>query len=116
MKKGGYSGGMGGGGFNMQQMMKQAQKMQQDIANAQEELKTKEIEVSAGGGVVNIVITGDKQIKSIKLDPQVVDPDDIEMLQDLLIAGINEANAKADELASSIMGGATGGMDLGGLI
>jgi len=111
MKKGGYNPGMGGG-FNMQQMMKQAQKMQQDIASAQEELKEKEIEVSAGGGVVNIVITGDKQIKSIKLDPQVVDPDDIEMLEDLLIAGINEANAKADEMANSLMGGATGGMNL----
>lgn len=115
MKRGGYPGGMGGG-LNMQQMMQQAQKMQQNIAKAQEELKTQEIEVSAGGGAVTIVITGDKQIKSLKLDPQVVDPDDIEMLEDLLIAGINEANSKVDELSNSIMGGATGGMNLGGLI
>ncbi len=113
MKRGGFP--SMGGGMNMQQMMQQAQKMQQNIAKAQEELKEQVLEVSAGGGVVNITITGDKQIKSIKLDPQVVDPDDIEMLEDLLTAAVNEAITKAEEISSQIMNKATGGMNMGGL-
>jgi DNA-binding YbaB/EbfC family protein len=108
-------GGMGGG-MNMQQMMAQAQKMQQNMQKAQEELKEKEVEATAGGGVVTVVAAGDKAIKSIKIKPEAVDPEDVEMLEDLITAAVNEALAKAEELAQSLMGKATGGMNMGGLL
>jgi nucleoid-associated protein EbfC len=98
---------------NMQQMLKQVQKMQQDMMAAQESLKDEVVEASAGGGMVTVQVTGDLNIKSIKIDPQAVDPDDVELLQDMVLAATNEALRSAQELASSKLGGITGG--LGGL-
>ena len=83
--------GMGGGPANMQSMLKQAQKMQEDMAAMQEELEAREYEVSAGGGVVNVKVNGKKEILSVKIEPEVVDPDDIETLEDLIVAAVNEA-------------------------
>lgn len=111
MAKGGFPGGMGGG--NMQQLMRQAQKMQQDMAQKQEELNQREFEAASGGGVVKVVVYGNKTIKSIEISKEVVDPDDVEMLQDLVLAGTNEALKKADEAVSSEMGRLTGGLNLG---
>jgi DNA-binding YbaB/EbfC family protein len=98
---------------NMQQMLKQVQKMQQDMMAAQESLKDELVEASAGGGMVTVQVTGDLNVKSIKIDPGAVDPDDVEMLQDMVLAAVNEALRSAQELASSKLGGITGG--LGGL-
>lgn len=100
---GNFRGGFGGGGFNMQSLMKQAQKMQEDMQKAQEELENTNVEASVGGGMVTIVMTGKKVVKSVKLKKEAVDPDDIEMLEDLIVAGINEASAKVDELTSEKM-------------
>jgi DNA-binding YbaB/EbfC family protein len=98
---------------NMQQLLKQAQKMQQDMAAAQEALKDETVEASAGGGMVKVVVTGDLDIKSITIDPQAVDPEDVELLQDMVLAAVNEGLRSAQELAASKMGGIAGG--LGGL-
>jgi nucleoid-associated protein EbfC len=98
---------------NMQQMLKQVQKMQQDMMAAQESLKDEVVEASAGGGMVTVQVTGDLNVKSIKIDPDAVDPEDVEMLQDMVLAAINEALRSAQELAASRLGGITGG--LGGL-
>ncbi len=98
---------------NMQQLLKQAQKMQQDMAAAQEALKDETVEASSGGGMVKVVVTGDLDIKSITIDPQAVDPDDVELLQDMVLAAVNEGLRSAQELAASKMGGIAGG--LGGL-
>ena len=98
----GFKGGFGGG-FNMQSLMQQAKKMQEDMQKAQEELETAVVEASVGGGMVTISMNGKKEIKSVKIKPEAVDPEDIEMLEDLLVAGFNEASAKADELASQKM-------------
>jgi len=100
---GSYKGGFGGGGFNMQSLMQQAKKMQEDMQKAQEELESAEIVSTVGGGMVTITMNGKKEVKSVKLKKEVVDPDDIEMLEDLLVAGFNEAIAKAEELASQKM-------------
>jgi DNA-binding YbaB/EbfC family protein len=97
----------------MQQLLKQAQKMQQDMLEAQEALKDEVVEASAGGGMVTVQVTGDLNVKSIKIDPQAVDPDDVELLQDMVLAAANEALRSAQELASSKLGGIAGG--LGGL-
>ena len=115
MAKGGFPGGMGGGmgGGNMQQLMKQAQKMQQELLKAQEEVKTKTVEATVGGGAVTVVATGDKTIQEIRISPEAVDPDDVETLQDMILAAVNEALRQAGELSESAMGGITGG--LGGL-
>jgi len=107
----GFKGGMGGG-MNMNNLMKQAQKMQQQMQEAQEELAQKSFEVSSGGGAIKIVITGTKEIKEIKLSSDVVDPQDVEMLEDLLLSAINEAFRQADEIANKEMGKFTGGMGL----
>ena len=115
MAKGrGGMGGMGGmgGGMNMNNLMKQAQKMQQQMMEAQEALAEKTLEVTSGGGAIKIVITGAKAIKEIKLKPDVVDPDDIEMLEDLLLSAVNEALRQADELSNKEMSKYTGGMGL----
>jgi hypothetical protein len=101
---------------NMQQMMKQAQRMQQDMQRLQAELELREVEASAGGGMVQVVATGKKEIKSIVIDPQVVDPDDVDMLQDLVIAAVNEAMRKAEEMVQGEMAKVTGGLNLGGLV
>jgi hypothetical protein len=99
----------------MNQMLKQVQKMQQQMMEAQEQLKTEEVEASAGGGMVKVKITGDLQVKGISIDPQAIDPDDPELLQDMVLAAVNEAIRSAQELAAKRMGGLTGGMDLGGM-
>lgn len=109
MAKGGFPGGFGGmGGLN--NLMKQAQKMQKDMEKAQEELENSIIEASAGGGAVNVVLTGKKIFKEITIKPEVVDPDDVEMLQDLVLAAVNEGLRKADELKEQKMGSLSGGM------
>ena len=100
---------------NMQAMMKQVQKMQADMVAAQEQLKDEEVTASAGGGMVTVRITGDLTIKEIKIDPEAIDPEDPELLQDMVLAATNQAISGAQELAASKMGGVTGGMDLGGL-
>ena len=98
---------------NMQQLLKQAQKLQQDMMAAQDSLKDEVVSASAGGGMVTVEVTGDLHIKSITIDPQAVDPDDIELLQDMVLAAINEGLRAAQELAASKLGGLAGG--LGGL-
>jgi DNA-binding YbaB/EbfC family protein len=98
---------------NMQQMLQQVQKMQQEMMAAQESLKDEVVEASAGGGMVTVKVTGDLNIKSVTIDPQAVDPDDVELLQDMVLAAVNEAIRSAQELASSKLGGIAGG--LGGL-
>src|SRR5213082_1760486 len=101
---------------NMQQLLQQAQKMQQEMLAAQEALKDEVVEASAGGGMVTVQVTGDLHVKSIAIDPQAVDPDDVELLQDMVLAATNEALRSAQELASSKLGGIAGGMGgLGGL-
>lgn len=100
---------------NMQQLMKQAQKMQEQMMKAQEELGTKTVEGTAGGGVVSIVVTGHKQVQSVTIKPEAVDPDDVEMLQDLVLAAINEAMKKVEEMTASEMGKYTKGMNMPGL-
>jgi hypothetical protein len=97
----------------MQQLLKQAQKMQADMLAAQESLKDEVVEASAGGGMINVKVTGDLVVKSITIDPQAVDPDDVELLQDMVLAAINEGLRAAQELASDRLGGIAGG--LGGL-
>ncbi len=108
--------GFGGmGGMNMNNLMKQAQKMQKQMAEAQETLGDKTLEMTSGGGAVKIVITGKKEIKEIKINPEVVDPDDVEMLEDLVLSAVNEAIRQADEMYNNEMGKITGGMGGGGL-
>ncbi|MBQ5986055.1 MAG: YbaB/EbfC family nucleoid-associated protein [Clostridia bacterium] len=109
MARGGFP--MGGG--NMQQLMRQAQKMQQDMQKKQAELNAAEFTAQAGGGMVSVTVYGTKELKSITLDPAVVDPDDIEMLQDLIVAGVNAAIKEASETVEREMGKLTGGMNLG---
>ena len=110
MAKGGYRGGMPMGGRNQMQMMKQAQKMQQDMEQAQQELGEMQIEASAGGGMVSCTVTGLKEIVSIKINPSIVDAEDVEMLEDTVTAAVKEAMAKAEEIHSERMGRITGGM------
>jgi DNA-binding YbaB/EbfC family protein len=100
---------------NMQQMMKQVQKMQADMAAAQEQLKHEEVEASAGGGMVKVKVSGDLVVKSVVISPEAIDPDDPELLQDMVLAAVNEAMRAAQELQQSKLGGLTGGMDLGAL-
>lgn len=108
--------GMGGmGGANMQNMIRQAQKMQQEMLKAQEELENKTYEAAAGGGVVTAVVSGKKELTALTIDPEAVDPDDVEMLQDMIIAAVNEAMRTADAEAAQNMSRLTGGMNLGGL-
>ncbi len=107
--------GMGGGPQNMQSMLKQAQKMQEDMANLQAELEEREYEVAAGGGVVNVKINGKKEILSVKIDPEVVDPDDVETLEDLVVAAVNEAIKKVEATSSDEMQKITGGMSIPGM-
>ena len=113
MAKGFNSRGMGGmGGGNMNNMIRQAQKMQQDMMKAQEELESKTYEAQAGGGVVSAVVSGKKELISVAIDPEAVDPDDVEMLQDLIVAAVNEALRKASDDAASQMSKLTGGLNL----
>lgn len=100
---------------NMNKLMKQVQKMQQDMVKLQEELQEKTVEATAGGGVVKVVASGKKQLVSIEIDPEVVDPDDVEMLQDLIMAATNEALQKAEDMVADEMGKLTGGINMPGL-
>src|SRR5438876_11179579 len=95
---------------NMQQMLKQVQKMQQDMMAAQEQLKDEEVEASAGGGMVKVKVSGDLVVKSVTIDPDAIDPEDPELLQDMVLAATNEALRAAQELAASKMGGLAGGL------
>ena len=95
---------------NMNQILKQAQKMQEELAAAQEQLKHETVEGSAGGGMVKVVVTGDLQVKSISIDPDAIDPDDADMLGDLVLTAVNQALASAQELHASKLGGVTGGL------
>lgn len=105
----------GGGGMNMGSMMAKAQKMQADMQAAQAEVEQNEVEATAGGGVVTVRANGAKKILSVKISPEAVDPDDVEMLEDLVTAAVNEALIKADAMMQEKMGSITGGMNLGGL-
>jgi len=104
-----------GGKKGMKDLMKQAQKMQQDLAKAQEELANKIVEGTSGGGMVKVEMNGKNQVLSIKIDPEVVDPDDIEMLEDLIIAALNEAQEKVNQTSESELSKLTGGMKIPGL-
>ncbi|MBP2002740.1 DNA-binding YbaB/EbfC family protein [Paenibacillus shirakamiensis] len=100
---------------NMNSMMKQVKKMQEQMLKAQEELADKEIEGTSGGGVVSVKVNGHKKVLSVVIKPEAVDPDDVEMLQDLVIAAVNDALTQAEELANKDMGKFTGGMKIPGL-
>lgn len=100
---------------NMNNMMKKVQKLQADMTKLQEELKTRTLESTAGGGAVKVVVNGDKQIVSLKIDPAAVDPEDMEMLEDMIIAAVNEGLKKVDDLMAQEMGKLTGGMKLPGM-
>jgi nucleoid-associated protein EbfC len=100
---------------NMQQMLQQVQKMQQDMETAQQELKSEVVEASAGGGMVTVRVGGDLEVKAVEIDRAAVDPEDVEILADMVLAAVNEGLRMAQELVASKMGGATGGMDLGNL-
>ncbi len=104
--------GMGGGPSNMQSMLKQAQKMQEEMAEKQAELEEREYDVAAGGGVINVKINGKKEILSVKIDPEVIDPDDAETLEDLIVAAVNEAIKKVEAVSAEEMGRITGSMNL----
>ena len=113
MANGGFPRGMGGG--NMNQMIKQAQKMQEQMLKMQEEMENKTYEATSGGGAVKVVVSGTREIKEIELKPEVVDPDDIEMLQDLIVAAVNEGLRKLEADNSTQMGQLTGGLNIPGL-
>ena len=103
------------GGGNMQNMMKQMKKMQQQMQKAQEELKEQTVEGTSGGRMVTVTVNGHKEVLGVKIKPEAVDPDDVEMLEDLVLAAVTEAMNKADELVAKSMGKFTGGMKLPGL-
>ncbi|MGQ9628359.1 MAG: YbaB/EbfC family nucleoid-associated protein [Anaerolineae bacterium] len=96
-------------------MLRQIQKLQQDLLKTQEALAEETIEVSAGGGAITVVITGQQRIESVRIDPKAVDPEDVEMLQDLIVAAVNEALERSRELAAERLSGLTGGLNLPGL-
>ena len=111
-KRGGYPGM--GGGMNMNNMMKQVQKMQKQMEEQQKALEESEYTATAGGGAVEVTVTGKKVLTKVKLDPDAVDPDDVEMLEDLIMVAVNDAMKKADDASSSAMAKMTGGMGMGG--
>ena len=108
MAKGGYRGGM--------PMIKQAQKMQQEMLKMQQEMETKEYEATAGGGMITAAVNGKYELLRLTIDPEAVDPEDVEMLQDMVIAAVNEAMRKAQAESAATMGKLTGGLNLGGLL
>lgn len=112
MGKGGYRGSFGG---NQANLMKQAQKMQQDLLKMQQELENTDFEFTAGGGAVKATVTGTRQFKSIVIDPEVIDPDDVEMLQDLILAAVNGALKMSDDKTNESMSKIQGGMSIPGL-
>lgn len=107
--------GMGRGPSSQKDMLRQVQKMQEEMELMQEELSSREYQVAAGGGVCKITITGKKEIKSIELDPMIVDPEDLETLQDILVAGVNEAIKRVEETSSAEMSKITGNLNIPGL-
>ncbi len=113
MAKGGYRGGFSGG--SQANMMRQAQKLQQEMLKLQEEIEASEFEFTAGGGVVKAVVLGTKQVKSIEIDPEAVDPDDVEMLQDMIVAAVNGALKLCEEKSNSSMAKLQSGLSLPGL-
>ena len=114
MAKGGFRGGMPGG-MNQAAMMKQAQKMQQELLRMQQEQETKTFTAKAGGGMVAATVNGKHELVNLEINPEAVDPDDVEMLQDMVMAAVNEAMRTADNEAANNMSRLTGGMNLGGL-
>lgn len=111
MARGGFP-----GGANMNNMMKQVKKMQEQMEKAQQDIEEKEFESTSGGGVVSATVNGKKEVLAIKIDPDVIDPEDGEMLEDLIIAAINDAMKKADEYSGQTMGKLTGGLNIPGLM
>ena len=107
-KRGGFPGG--GMPGNMNNLMKQAQRMQRQMEESQKDLETKEFTAKAGGGAVSVTVNGSKEVKEVKIDKEVVDPDDVEMLEDLIVAAVNEAMKQADEASQAIMNKMTGGL------
>lgn len=107
--------GYGGGPGNMNSMLKQAQKMQEEAQRVQEELEASEYEATSGGGMVKVVMSGSHELKSITINPEAVDPDDVEMLEDMIKAAVNEACKKVDETANAEMSKVTGGLNIPGL-
>lgn len=107
--------GMGGGPQNMQNMLRQAQKMQENIEKKQAELAEKEYVVSSGGGMVEVTVTGKHEVKAIGINPEVVDPEDVEMLEDMLVAALNEAMRQIEEESDRELKSVTGGMNIPGL-
>ena len=114
MAKGRFPAGMGG--MNMNQMMKQAQKMQQDMMKMQEELDNMTVEGTSGGGMVTVTATAKKEITAVKINPEAVDPDDVEMLEDLVLSAIKDALSKAEKESEAQMSKITGGLNIPGLI
>lgn len=112
MARGGFPGGFGG---NMNNLMKQAQMLQKQMEEAQKELESKEFEASVGGGAVVVKVSGKKEVVSINIKPEVVDPDDVEMLEDLVLSAVNQALKNAEEETANKMGKITGGMNMPGL-
>ena len=108
-RRGGFPGGMG----NMNNLMKQAQRMQRQMEEAQKELETREVSASAGGGAVTATVSGKKELLSVKIDPDAVDPDDVEMLEDMIVAAVNEAMRKMDDEARNSLSKFTGGLPTG---
>ena len=113
MAKGGFRGMPGG--MNQAAMMRQAQKMQQDLIRMQEEMENKTFTATAGGGMVSATVNGKHEVVSLEIKPEAVDPDDVEMLQDMILAAVNEAMRTADAEAANNMSRLTGGLNLGGL-
>ena len=114
MAKGGFRGGMPGG-MNQAAMMKQAQKLQQEMIRMQQEQESKTFTAKAGGGMVSATVSGKHELVDLQINPEAVDPDDVEMLQDMILAAVNEAMRTADAEAANNMSRLTGGMNLGGL-
>ena len=114
-KGGGYRGGYGGfgGGMNQANMLKQAQKMQQEMQKMQEELENREFSATVGGGAVTAVVTGGRELKTVTISPEAVNPDDVEMLQDMIVAAVNEAYRAAEKAQNDNMSLLTGGLNLG---
>ncbi|WP_329740335.1 YbaB/EbfC family nucleoid-associated protein [Enorma massiliensis] len=102
--------------MNMQQMMKQARKMQEQLAAAQETIAQSTVDASAGGGMVKVTVSGDMQVTSLKIDPEAIDPEDVEMLEDMVMAAVNEALRGVGELANRQMGAVTGGLNIPGML
>ena len=113
MARGGFPGGFGGG--NMNNLMKQAQAMQKQMEEMQKEVEAAEFEASVGGGAISVRVNGKKEVLGINIKPEVVDPDDVEMLEDLVLSAVNEALRKADEETANKMGKLTGGLKMPGL-